>query len=52
MSTNIINPTTTKIYGINAFINRFNNNKETIIDLDCLKDNFKLIMFLMKKLIK
>ena len=42
MSTNIINPTTTKIYGINAFINRFNNNKETIIDLDCLKDNFKI----------
>ena len=38
----IINPSKLNIYGINAFINRFNNTKGEIFDLDTLKETFEI----------
>jgi hypothetical protein len=38
----ILNPTELNIYGINSFINRFEDSKEDIIDLQELKNNFDI----------
>ena len=43
MSTEIINPSSINIYGINAFINKsINNNKLNILDLEQLKNEFEI----------
>lgn len=42
MSESIINPTSINIYGINSFINKFEDSKLDILDLDLLKSNFKI----------
>jgi hypothetical protein len=42
MEESIINPTKLNIYGINSFINKFGESKLEIIDLETLKNNFKI----------
>lgn len=42
MSELIIDPTQVNIYGVNSFINKFDDNKNDILDLQELKDKFKL----------
>lgn len=42
MSESIIDPTPINIYGINAFINKFLDSKLEILDLESIKNNFKI----------
>ena len=42
MSTSIIEPTSINIYGINSFINRFDDSKLEVLDLEQIKEGFKI----------
>ena len=42
MEDTIISPTPLNIYGLNEFINKFKESPSEIIDLDVLKEEFKL----------
>ena len=42
MNDNKIDPTTLNIYGINSFINKFDDSKQEIINLQELKETFKV----------
>ena len=42
MSESIINPSQINIYGINSFINKFADSDLDILDLESIKDNFKI----------
>ena len=42
MSESISDPTPINIYGINAFINKFLDSKLEILDLESIKNNFKI----------
>ena len=42
MSELIIDPTQVNIYVVNSFINKFDDNKNDILDLQELKEKFKL----------